>query len=245
MKRLYNPREFAGRSLVLWNAYADSRSIVEKVVEQCCEQYNEDNPTDQIWFKKTTLYFSDDNFTTPKAYKNKMVWEEKTKEFIDTKSEEKRAGIILNTGNFLTDEKEDWLKLVNTHRNKLGRVSQDCVMIVCARGFKEDEFGSNCDIYRIRPTLDEWTGWAASFHNPEVLEVVRAYIKKNGAINGFDFWLDIMERLESIINMDARQSHKHKSLWQFPKEDVEEEISYAIQSVPDFCDFIYEYKSNH
>ena len=27
------------------------------------------------------------------------------------------------------------------------------------------------------------------------------------------------------------------------REDVEEEISYAIQSVPDFCDFIYKYKS--
>ena len=245
MKRLNNPRDFSGRSLVLWNSYADERSIVGNVVKQCCELYNKNNPTDQIWFKKTTFYFCDDNFTTPKAYKRELVWNNNTESFIEDKVEENRAGIILTTDMFMPQDKEDWLNLVNNHRNRRGSVSQDCVMIVCAMGFKEDEFGSNCDIYMIRPTLDEWTGWAASFHNPEVLEVIRAYIKKNGAINGFDFWLDIMDKLESMINMDARQSHEHKSLWQFPKEDVEEEISYAIQSVPDFCDFIYKYKSNH
>ena len=82
MKRLNNPRDFSGRSIVLWNSYADERSIVGNVVKQCCELYNKNNPTDQIWFKKTTFYFCDDNFTTPKAYKSELVWNNNTESFI-------------------------------------------------------------------------------------------------------------------------------------------------------------------
>ena len=51
MERLANPRDYAGRSLVLWNADYMQYGIAYQVIKQCCKSYNKENPNDQVWFK--------------------------------------------------------------------------------------------------------------------------------------------------------------------------------------------------
>ena len=155
-------------------------------------------------------------------------------------------------------DKEDWLKFVNTHTNQKGGVFQDCVVIVCAQAdqltyislfgdskdsryiLKEEQFGNNCDIYSIQPTLDEWVTWVEPDCHPEIFKVVRAYIEKNGIGDepyGFEYWQRIMNDLDILVNDEGCPIN------QIPKEFVETRLCGAVSTkspAPEFCDFIYE-----
>ena len=255
MERLATPRDYAGKSLVLWNADYNDYGIAYRVIEQCCEIYNKQNPNDQVWFRVSDMTFDNDDYTKQTCMCEKYVRDEKTNEY-HQHIEMKECGILFNTGCYMLSDKEDWLKFVNTHTNRRGHVFQDCAVIVCAQAdqlsyfpswgskdpfiLKEEQFGDNCDIYSIRPTLDEWATWVASYCRPEVLKVVRAYIEKNGIGDepyGFEYWQRIMNDLDILVNDEGCPIN------QIPKEFVETRLCGAVSTkspAPEFCDFIYE-----
>ena len=159
-----------------------------------------------------------------------------------------RCGILFNTGCYMLYEQEEWLKFVNTHTNQNGGIFQDCAVIVCAQAdqldpqwiLKEEQFGNNCDIYSIQPTLDEWIAWVTPYCHPEILKVVRAYLEKNGIANepyGFEYWQRIMNSLNDLVK------ESDCPINQIPKEDIEVKIMGAVSTkspAPEFCNFIYE-----
>lgn len=255
MERLANPKDYAGRSLVLWNADYNDYGIAYRVIEQCCEIYNKQNPNDQVWFRVSDMTFDNDDYTKQTCMCKKYVRDEKTNEY-HQHIEMKECGILFNTGCYMLSDKEDWLKFVNTHTNRRGHVFQDCAVIVCAQAdqlscfpswgskdpfiLKEEQFGDNCDIYSIQPTLDEWATWVAPYCDPEILKVVLAYIEKNGIGDepyGFEYWQRIMDALDILVNDEGCPIN------QIPKEFVETRLCGAVSTqspAPEFCDFIYE-----
>lgn len=250
MERLANPRDYAGRSLVLWNADYMDYGIAYRVIEQCCERYNEENPNDQVWFHQSDMCFTDEDYTKPETIRTWYVRDENTQEY-HMETEVCRCGILFNTGCYMLYEQEEWL---NTHTNQNGGIFQDCAVIVCAQAdqldpqwiLKEEQFGNNCDIYSIQPTLDEWTKWAESFYDAEIIKIVRAYIEKNGVIKHFDWWMRIMKELNNLKKNYSEKERKDCHLWQIPERRVSLNIGGAVgegHPVPDFCKFIYEYNS--
>ena len=262
MERLTMPRNFTGRSLVLWNADYMFYGIAQRVIKQCCESYNKANPNDQVWFKESDMTFYKDDYTQPKTWHDRMVWNENSKKY-KPRHELKRFGILFNTGCYMLNEQADWLKFVNTHTNQKGGVFQDCAVIVCAQAgdvgyfgmpnpkyyLKEEQFGEKCDIYSIQPTIDEWAKWVEPFYDAEIIKVVRAYIEKNGVFSesnyGFDYWMRIMDKLDYLKKYSMKEN-KDCSLWQIPEDEMSSEIGGTVSErppAPDFCKFIYEYNS--
>ena len=260
MERLTSPREYAGRSLVLWNADYMFYGIAQRVIKQCCESYNKANPNDQVWFKESDMTFYKDDYTQPKTWHDRMVWNENFKKYVP-RHEMKRCGILFNTGCYMLEEQDDWLKFVNTHTNKKGGVFQDCAVIVCAQAsdvgyfgmpnpkyyLKEEQFGEKCDIYSIQPTIDEWAKWVEPFYDAEIVKVVRAYIEKNGVFSksnyGFDYWMRIMDKLDYLKKYSMKEN-KDCSLWQIPEDKMSYEIGGTVSEsapAPDFCKFIYSF----
>jgi hypothetical protein len=243
MERLANPRDFAGRSLVLWNADVHPDGIAQRVIKQSCEKYEKEHPNDQVWFYWSSYEFIDDDFTKTTVLKEKMVWNENLKEY-EPVFEDKRCGIFFNSGQYIPQEQDDWLKLVNTHRNRRGGVSPDCPMIFCAsaNAFKEEHFGPNCDIYTIQPTIEEWAKWAEPFYDAEIIKVVRAYIEKNGVILHIDYWMSIMSALDDL------KKDEDCSLWQIPEGEVSLRVRGTVgvgHPAPDFCKFIHPFFENN
>lgn len=260
MERLTMPRNFTERSLVLWNADYMFYGIAQRVIKQCCESYNKANPNDQVWFKESDMTFYKDDYTQPKTWHDRMVWNENFKKYVP-RHEMKRCGILFNTGCYMLEEQDDWLKFVNTHTNKKGGVFQDCAVIVCAQAsdvgyfgmpnpkyyLKEEQFGEKCDIYSIQPTIDEWAKWVEPFYDAEIIKVVRAYIEKNGVFSesnyGFDYWMRIMDKLDYLKKYSMKEN-KDCSLWQIPEDKMSYEIGGAVSEsapAPDFCKFIYSF----
>ena len=253
MERLANPRNYAGRSLVLWNADYNKYGIAYRVIKQCCERYNEENPNDQVWFKWSDTTFNTDDYTKQTCMCEKYVRDENSNEYY-MHVDMKRMGILFNTGCCISD---NWLKFVNTHTNSKGGVYQDCAVIVCAQAdqltyfqycsskdskriLKEEQFGNNCDIYSIQPTIDEWAAWIAAYCQPEILKVVRAFIEKNGIGDvpyGFEYWQRIIATLRNLVKDQGCP------LNQIPKRFVEIKVTGLVSTkspAPEFCDFIYE-----
>ena len=238
MERLANPRDYAGRSLVLWNADYNNSGIAYRVIKQCCIEYDKENLDDQVWFKYSDFMFQKEDYTNSKILPK---WDS----FCKTELEfgYKRMGIIFNTGCYMLSDKEDWFNFINTHTNSCGNVSQDSAVIVCAHAdqltLKEEQFGSNCDIYCIQPTLDEWAAWVVPYCHPEILKVVRAFIEKNGIGDepyGFEYWQRIMWVLNNLVEDEGCP------LNQIPKSYVETRVCGAVSTkspAPEFCDFIY------
>ena len=256
MERLANPRDYAGRSLVLWNADYCKYGIAHRVIEQCCERYNEENPNDQVWFRRSDMTFTIDDYTKSETIRTWYVRDENTQEY-DMETKVCRCGILFNTGCYMLYDKEDWLTFVNTHTNKNGGVHQDCAVIICAQAdqlayiqswgsndefiLNEEQFGSNCDIYSIQPTYDEWVTWIAPDCHPEILRVVRAFIEKNGAKHepyGFDLWQRTIDSLYNLVE------DSDCPLNQIPRGDVKMELKGRFGTknltVNEFIDFIYE-----
>lgn len=246
MERIANRRDYTGRSLVLWNADYNNYGIAYQVIKQCCIEYDKENPNLQLWFRRSDMMFKDENYT------ESNVMSEPYEEF---GCKYKRMGILLNTGCYLPKDQEDWFKFVNTHTNKYGHIFKDCVVIVCAQAdqltyfsslkdpkmvLKEEQFGNNCDIYSIQPTLDEWVTWVTPYCHPEILKVVRAYLEKNGIANepyGFEYWQRVMNSLNNLVK------ESDCPINQIPKEDIEMKIMGAVSTespAPEFCNFIYE-----
>lgn len=120
MVRLSNPRDFAGRSLVLWNADYNNYGIAYRVIKQCCESYNKVNPDDQVWFKRSDMTFYEDDYTQPETWcsSRRIHWNKYLKKNVyGYKNELKRCGILFNTGCYRLELQDDWLKFVNTHTN--------------------------------------------------------------------------------------------------------------------------------
>ena len=260
MERLTMPRNFTERSLVLWNADYMFYGIAQRVIKQCCESYNKANPNDQVWFKESDMTFYKDDYTQPKTWHDRMVWNENFKKYVP-RHEMKRCGILFNTGCYTIEEQDDWLKFVNNHTNTKGGVFQDCAVIVCAQAsdvgyfgmpnpkyyLKEEQFGEKCDIYSIQPTIDEWAKWVEPFYDAEIIKVVRAYIEKNGVFSesnyGFDYWMRIMDKLDYLKKYSMKEN-KDCSLWQIPEDKMSYEIGGAVSEsapAPDFCKFIYSF----
>lgn len=256
MERLANPRDYAGRSLVLWNADYCKYGIAYRVIEQCCERYNEENPNDQVWFRRSDMTFTIDDYTKSETIRTWYVRDENTQEY-DMETKVCRCGILLNTGCYMLYEQEEWLKFVNTHTNQNGGIFQDCAVIICAQAdqlayiqswgsndkfiLKEEQFGSNCDIYSIQPTYDEWVTWIAPDCHPEILKVMRAFIEKNGAKHepyGFDLWQRTIDSLYNLVE------DSDCPLNQIPRGDVKMKLGGSFgtnnQTVNEFIDFIYE-----
>jgi hypothetical protein len=241
MERLANPRDYAGRSLVLWNADYCEYGIARRVIKQCCKMYNNENPDDQVLFKLSNMSFASDDYTKQTCLHTEM----------------ERCGILFNTGLYMPYDKENWLTFVNTHTNQKGGVHQDCAVIICAQAdqlayiqswgpndnfiLNEEQFGSNCDIYSIQPTYDEWVTWIDPDCHPEILRVVRAFIEKNGAKHepyGFDLWQRTIASLYNLVE------DSDCPLNQIPKRRVKMELKPSFgtdnQTVNEFIDFIYE-----
>ena len=261
MARLTSPRDYAGRSLVLWNADYMDYGIAQRVIKQCCERYNKENPNDQVWFKRSDMTFYKDDYTQPKTWHDRMVWNENFKKYVP-RHEMKRCGILFNTGCYMLNEQADWLKFVNTHANQQGGVFQGCAVIVCAQAgdvgyfgmpnpeynLKEKQFGECCDIYHIQPTIEEWTKWVEPLYDAEIIKVVLAYIEKNGVFSefdyGFDYWMRIMDTLNFLKKKYSMKENKDCSLWQIPEEKLSFQIGGAVSEsapAPDFCKFIYSF----
>lgn len=242
MDRLASPEDYAGRSLVLWNADYNHYGIAYRVIMQCCKLYNNENPNDQVWFCDSDMPFFNDDYTQPETWHTWYEWDENIKEY-KPRHELKRCGILFNTGCYTPSDQENWLKFVNTHTNAKGGVFQGCAVIVCAQvdlyTIKEEQFGDNCDIYRIQPTLDEWATWVAPYCHPEVLNVVLAYIEKNGIGNvpyGYEYWQRIMGKLNNLVENEGCP------LNQIPKSCVELAVTGLVSTkspAPEFCEFIY------
>ncbi len=254
MERLSNPRNYAGRSLVLWNADDEKSGIAYRVIKQCCKKYNEENPNDQVWFKMSSYAFEDEDYTQPKTLgPGKKVWCEELNDYVKPQ-EWKRCGILFIKGWHMRPDQDDWLRFVNTHTNHKGGVFQDCAVIVCNQvnafypisnvsedSLKEEQFGENCDIYHIQPTVEEWAKWAEPFCDSEILKVVCAYIEKNGVVRDFDYWLRVMDGLDKL---KREEEYKDCSLKQIPEKEVSSQVFGYVQMgdpAPDFCKFIYEY----
>ena len=251
MDRLANPRDYAGRSLVLWNTDCDKKSIGRSIIKQCCKMYNKENPNDQVWFKLSDFCFTMDDYTKQTCWHEEYIWNENTNEY-DMHTEMNRFGILFNTGCYMLSDKDNWLKFVNTHTNQKGGVFQDCAVIVCAHEdqsgsndprwiLKEEQFGNNCDIYSIQPTFDEWATWVAPDCHPEVFKVVRAFIEKNGIGNepyGFDYWQKIMDSLYYL----AQDSDCPLNQIQRRRVELELHGRFGTQNltVNEFIDFIYK-----
>ena len=253
MERLANPRDYADRSLVLWNADYNKYGIAYRVIKQCCEMYNKENPNDQIWFTYSDMCFASDDYTKPTCLHEEYVKNENGEGY-HLHVEENRCGILFNTGCYMLFEKEDWMKLVNSHTNQMGGVYQDCAVIICAQAdqlayrgtndkfiLKEEQFGKNCDIYSIQPTFDEWITWVTPDCHPEILKVVRAFIEKNGVKHepyGFDLWQGLIDSLHNLVE------ESNCPLNQIPKEEVDLDLKGSFgtknQTVNEFIDFIYE-----
>lgn len=256
MERLANPRDYAGRSLVLWNADYCKYGIAYRVIEQCCKMYNNENPNDQVWFKLSDMSFASNDYTKQTCLHEEYIKNENGNGY-HMHTEMKRCGILFNTGCYMLYDKENWLTFVNTHTNQKGGVHQDCAVIICAQAdqlayiqswgsndkfiLKEEQFGSNCDIYSIQPTYDEWVTWIAPDCHPEILRVVRAFIEKNGAKHepyGFDLWQRTIDSLYNLVE------DSDCSLNQIPRGDVKMKLTGSFgtnnQTVNEFIDFIYE-----
>lgn len=215
MERLANPRSFAGKSLLLWNEqYVANGSISYKVINDCCIKHNIANPDKQVWHAYSDFCFYSDNITEIKE----LCEQENMYGF-------KTSGILYNTGCFLKDEIElkRWLEFINTHVNQTGHLSEDWSLIACAQAssydLTEDLFEENCDIYELKPTVDEWARWVSPSCNQHVLRTVLAYIDKNGQTLDFFWWKIIMNDVTHLL-----KEYECETIDQIPEKEYNWEM---------------------
>ena len=81
MDRLSNPGDYAGRSIVLWNADYSLDGIAYLVIKQCCKLYTNENSNDQVWFRHSDMPFFNDDYTQPETWHDWYEWDENIKEY--------------------------------------------------------------------------------------------------------------------------------------------------------------------
>jgi len=223
MERLANPSLFAGKSLLLWNEQPlHDGSISYNVVRQCCIKHNIANPGKQVWVKYSDYDFYTDNITD-----------------IFTSCEEKgmygikRNGILYNTGCFADCDHENWLKFISTHVNSTGHLSEDWSLIACvqasSKNITEDLFTDNCDIYDLKPTVEEWAQWLSKWCewgmcspilcDCNLLSSVLKYIDKNGFTFGFYWWNRIITGIAILM-----AEYDCETVDQIPEGELESKI---------------------
>lgn len=228
MERLANPRSFAGKSLLLWNEQPlHDGSISYNVVRQCCIKHNIANPDKQVWVK-----YSDTNFYTDNITSIFTSCEEKNIDGINMYGN-KKNGILYNSGCFGDRDRENWLKFINTHINSTGQLSEDWPLIACVRAnfqnLTENLFAENCDIYDLKPTLEEWAQWLSKWcewgmYSPilcdcNLLSSVLKYIDNNGFTIGFYWWNCIITEVAILM-----AEYDCETVDQIPEGELESKI---------------------
>lgn len=193
LERLSNPELFKGKTLVLWEADYLQYGMAYRIIMDTCIEYNRSNVNDQAWFKYSDLTFDTDCYDNIKECCT-----------VDEMYGFKTRGILFNTGCIHPNSAqsiEKWLKFVNTHENDNGRLSNEWPLIACAQAkdynLTEDQFGSNCKIYALQPNVDEWAEWIKPSCNQQMLKAVLSYIGKNGLNNSLDYWLRVINAIET------------------------------------------------
>lgn len=142
-ERLNNPDLFADQTLVLWNANYAQNSIAYSAIMECCVEYNLAHADQQKWLTYSDETFTTDDYTNPQVF----CFRKDMRGYKD-------SGILFNTGCFLLEEKQTWLKFVNTHQNTKGGISANWPLIVCAqaneKGITEEDFSDNCEICKLQ-----------------------------------------------------------------------------------------------
>lgn len=231
---LTTPRNFVNKSIVLWNADIAPIGIARRVIKQCCLSHNENNPDRQVWEA-----YSDgtDDITAIKVHRIESVGGEVKSFGVFTQ------GIIV-TECLLPMEINDWVAFVNTHKNAIGHLSNDWVLIAFANekafDLNEQMFSSNCDIYSIVPSIAEWGTWISQFYPQEIIDPILKYIKAKKPAVSFDQWSSIMNKI--YLKLD--DTSKYQTLKQIP----EDSLSLLIQGDPsinlDTKDFWFFIQSN-
>lgn len=220
MERLANPSLFAGRSLLLWNEhYMYDGSISYNVMRQCCIEHNEANPDKQAWIKYSDTLFYSDNITEILKYERN----------IGTFT----RGILYNTGCFFPYKYIDkWLKFINTHVNDTGNLSADWSLIACVQAnsphynITEGDFADNCDIYELKPTIEEWAQWLLEgdmgsniICEVNALSSVLKYIDKNGLTISYYWWNIILNKVSWLLI-----KNDYETIDQIPDGELEDAI---------------------
>ena len=184
-KCLTNPGSFRGKSIVLWNAIP--AGLADNVIKQCCQNFNENNPEQEVGVANIDLPFQ--------YYDVTNIYASHAGSFAVFK-----RGIITVTG-CLPEDLDDWVSFVNTHENSTGHLSDDWVLIAFADEnaygdhLTEQMFSPNCDIYMLEPSLQEWADWVIKIYSPNVINPIVDFISKEQPSPNFDQWMRFLYNL--------------------------------------------------
>lgn len=178
-KRISAPENYAKRSLVLWGSH--SRSIVERIVKECClEYYKTNKPADGCWFMQANT-----TFDTAKINDIRVI---ETRDYFLSEGHyaEHRKGIFI-ADTFYVDYENDipaFISLVNTHKNNVGELAAGWAFVACVESGKSssltpDVFNQNCEQYFFVPDFDEWADYVVK-RKGKAAQIVVDYIKGNG-----------------------------------------------------------------
>lgn len=178
-KRISAPENYSKKSLVLWGSH--SRSIVERIVKECClEYYKANKPTEGCWFMQANT-----TFDTAKINNIQVI--ETSKNFLSNGqyAVHRRGIFIADTFDILYDyDIPAYISLVNTHKNKVGELAGGWALIACVESgkhssFTPDVFNQNCEQYFFVPDFDEWADYVVS-RKGAAAQIVVDYIKGDG-----------------------------------------------------------------
>lgn len=179
IKRISAPENYSKKSLVLWGSH--SRSIVERIVKECClEYYNANKPSDGCWFIQANT-----TFDTARIDDLRVI--EDCKDLLsEGQYSEHRKGIFIADTFDVLFEKDipAFISLVNTHKNNIGELAAGWSFVACVESGKSssltpDVFNQNCEQYFFVPDFDEWANYAVN-REGKAAQIVVDYIKGNG-----------------------------------------------------------------
>lgn len=231
-ERLSNPKEYANRTLLLWNGHFIPGFFEYEMIEQCCLNYNKSHPDDQVWFTYSDFCFQDDDYSKRQAL------------YCYDGIGYKPRRILCNSGCFMPNEAKQWVRFVNTRANNKGKLPEDCVLIACVPphcscNFQEKQFSGNCDIVCLKPSVEEWRQWMSSRCNSETLECLLSFIESK-EIEPDYFLLDqIISKLELILQNRGLQFVSQLSQDDFDVALLEVATKFPIH---DFWEFIQAHK---
>lgn len=178
-KRISASENYAKKSLVLWGSH--SRSIVERIVKECClEYYKANKPADGCWFMQANT-----TFDTAKINDIRVI--ETSDDFLsEGQYAEHRKGIFIADTFDVLFEKDApaFISLVNTHKNNVGELAAGWAFVACVESGKSssltpDVFNQNCEQYFFVPDFDEWADYVVK-RKGKAAQIVVDYIKGNG-----------------------------------------------------------------
>jgi len=187
MERLENPSLFENKTLVLWHQKYYTYNLPDRIIEDCCVQFNKLFPDYQAWYKHSDYTFEKDDYT-------------EIEECCPMKDMYgfKKHGILFNLGGITLDYLiDDWLRFINTHTNSAGHLSPQWAMIACANNPKLDidSFGDNCTLCRFQPSIDEWHDWLKPIYSADILDTIVDYMRAKGLSTDSYAWEVILEHL--------------------------------------------------